>query len=240
MDHPRVQRRGLRPRPPSSAGQRRAGLQVPSPRGQTRGRHLSGHCRGSRLGWVGREQGFGGSAGSREPREAGRHWEAVAELRGDPQGRHRAAAGPAHSLWAHVCMGMGMVRPHPHSFLALAKHSGQDMDSVPFLSFYKSLPFTASAPTSAPWGPWGTDALTPSLRPLHPQHAPQPPGVRATYLGALLPREGPRGGLAGSIHPGGRLSAEPGSSCSSFCRCRLSPSLACSKETTDLISPWPF
>lgn len=49
---PRVQHRESCPHAPSSAGQRRAELRVPSPQGQTEGCRLSGRCRGSQLGWV--------------------------------------------------------------------------------------------------------------------------------------------------------------------------------------------
>lgn len=84
-------------------------------------------------------------------------------------------------------------------------------------------PATASAPSSAPRHPraqplqpppWGHHA--PDVLP-SPKRAPQPPGVKATYLSALLPGDSPHGGLANSIHLGGRLRVGQRSSCSSAC-----------------------
>lgn len=192
---------------------------------------------------------MGGSAGSREPRGAGRHWEAVAELRGDPQCRRRAAADPIHSPRVHICTGTVPPHPHPHSLLTLARQPIRDTDSIPFPSFpFYSLGTQLCTPRSPGHGRPNplpaaiapqTRSSAPSTLP-SPEHPPHSPGDKATYLGALIPGEGPHRGLSSSIHLGGRLSAGQGSGCSSACRCCLSPSLACSKETTDLISPWPF
>lgn len=50
------------------------------------------------------QQGAGG---------ARRHWEAVAQLRGDAKCRHRAAANPKHNPWLHICMTMVLPPPPP-------------------------------------------------------------------------------------------------------------------------------
>lgn len=76
----------------------------------------------------------------------------------------------------------------------------------PFHSLSPALP--PGSPGTAPW---------PCLLPSHPKHCPQPPEPKATYLGALLPGEGPQGALTSRIHLGGSCAgaaAVPGAAAS--------------------------
>lgn len=152
--------------------------------GQTQGH------RGSGSGWDGPEQGFGGAAGSREPRGAGRGWEAVAELRGDPQWGHKAIADPVLTL------GCTLTRVwYPHPLVTLAKRHTQDTASAPFPSF----PFYSLGTQRCPPRPLGTATLT-----LPGAIAPQTlsPAPRAQ---SHLPRGSPpRGGS-----PGGSRRQDP-------------------------------
>lgn len=172
---PGVQHGGLCPRAPSRAV-------GPISWGQTQGH------RGSGSGWDGPEQGFGGAAGSREPRGAGRGWEAVGELRGDPQWGHRAAADPILTL------GCTFTRVwYPHPLVTLAKRHTQDTASAPFLSFpFSLIPLLQPRHPALPPGSLGTATLT-----LPGAIAPQTlsPAPRAQ---SHLPRGSPpRGGSPG-------------------------------------------
>lgn len=162
--------------------------------------------------WVGREQGFGGSAGSAEPRGAGRHWEAVAKLREGPSAPAQSCGRPhTQPSGAHL-HGYGTPTSPPPR---LAKLPGQDTDSIPFLLF----PFySLSTQLCTPGSPGHSrpdplpGAIAPQTRsPAPPNTLPSPlPRVKATYLGDLFPREGPHGGLASSIHVGGEAQLRAG------------------------------
>lgn len=103
-----------------------------------------------------------------------------------------------------------------------------------------TFPVPTPSPNPAPWGP----AAPPDPQSQHfwghraPGAAPSPwGGKEGTYLGALLlPGEGPRGGLASSLHPGAKL----GGGKAGCAAGPPFPSFTCSEETTALISPRPF
>lgn len=164
-----------------------AEMQVPSPRGRTWGHHLSGHCQGCWLGWwkAGLEGGLLAAG-------AQRCWEAVAKRRGDPPCWCRAAADPVHSPWVHVCTGTclyGYSPPHiPTPLLAHpCKALGRDRYSAALLIPFYSL---------STLGPPVTAVPTPSLRPSHPKHIPQPPGGHGHLPRGSPPQRGsPRGSL---------------------------------------------
>lgn len=170
------------------------------------------------------QQGAGG---------ARRHWEAVAQLRGDAKCRHRAAANPKHNPWLHICMTM-VLPPPPPPLLALAKHPGWDTDSAPFLSFS----FYSLSTQLCTLGSPEHSSLSLLLGAVAPQTHSPAPRLKTTYLRALFPREGPHGGLTSSIHLGGGSRVETG--CSSAAAAASPPLLICSEETTDFISHGHF
>lgn len=178
---PAVQHGGLCPRAPSRAV------------GPISWEQTQGH-RGSGSGWDGPEQGFGGAAGSREPRGAGRSWEAVGELRGDPQWGHRAAADPVLTLGCTFTRGW-----YPHPLVTLAKRHTQDTASAPFPSF----PFYSLGTQRCPASP-GHSHPDPPWCHRTPNTLPSPPGSEPPTSGLSSPGRVP-GGLspAGSISGGG-------------------------------------
>lgn len=184
---PGVQHGGLCPRAPSRAV-------GPISWGQTQGH------RGSGSGWDGPEQGFGGAASSREPRGAGRGWEAVGELRGDPQWGHRAAADPVLTL------GCTFTRVwYPHPLVTLAKRHTQDTASAPFLSFpFSLIPLLQPRHPALPPASPGHSHPDPPWCHRTPNTLPSPPGSEPPTSGLSSPGRVP-GGLspAGSISGGG-------------------------------------
>lgn len=148
--------------------------------GQSCGAHLTGTQRKSvGLGWP--RAALGEAASSREPRGAGRGWEATAKLRGDPQWGHRAAADPVLTL--------GCPYTAPPSL-------GHTQASAPF----PSLPFYRFSTHRCPQGPLGTATLTlPGAIAPHTL-SPAPWSSRPPTSGLSSPERAP-GGLspAGSI-----------------------------------------
>lgn len=204
--------------------------QSPSPIswGHLRGCSLPGCRGGSLLGRLGEKQGFWGLC----------IWEGAGRQLKDP-------SAPAQSSGAGLRQDVPPPSSHPHFLLgisinvstspSLAARSPQFPPHTP-----STFPVATPSPNPAPWGP----AAPPDPQSQHfwghraPGAAPIPwGGKEGTYLGALLlPGEGPRGGLASSLHPGAKL----GGGKAGCAAGPPFPSFTCSEETTALISPRPF
>lgn len=156
--------------------------------GQSCGSHLTGTDTGIqrksvRLGWL-----RAGLWGSCQQQRAQRGWEGL--------GSHsQAQRGP--SVGTQSCS-WPCTHPGVPIYTGAAPPSlGHTQASIPFLSlsFYSlSTHRCLQGPLGHPDPPW-------CHRTSHT--VPSPPELQATYLGALLPAEGPWGALTSTIHLGG-------------------------------------